>query len=189
MWANIRQSDSRHSIDCRDDPSQEVRAFPQNYLHNAQTSNFILCHLLVSFANSFEGPLRRPSFLPVSFFEVLPTTIPHCKVATTHHLGSTVCSLTSFALFQNLSERGFLLPLNLYPCLYFPRSVRWDLSCLCPFKSKILSHSAAEIVRFPSPSKSFHVAPSSPLPLSIAITSVAVCPAALSFHGSTADTN
>ena len=124
MWANIRQSDSSHSTDWRDDPPQEVRALPQNFLHHAQTSNFILWHLLVSFADSFEGSLRRLSFLPVSFLKVLLTTILHCKVAATHQLRSTVCILV------------------------FPRRVRWSLSCSNPFKSKILPHSAQKYCSF-----------------------------------------
>ena len=83
MRANMRQSDSSHSIDWRDDPPQEVRAFPQNFLHSAQTPDSILRHLLVRFTSSFEGPHRRLSFLPVSFFKFLPTTILHCQVAPT----------------------------------------------------------------------------------------------------------
>ena len=37
MWADIRQSDSSHSIDWRDDPPQGVRAFPQNFLQGQFT--------------------------------------------------------------------------------------------------------------------------------------------------------
>ena len=108
------------AMDWRDDPPHEVSAFPQNFLHNVQTSDFILCHLLVSFANSFEGPLRRLSLLPVPFFRSLPTTILHCKVAATHHFRTRGCIRTSLDLFQNLSEKGFLPPLTLYPFLFFP---------------------------------------------------------------------
>ena len=123
MWAHIRQSDSSHSIDWRDEPTQGVRAFPPNFQHDAQTSNFILCHHLVRFANSFEGPLRRLSFLPVSFLKVLTPTILHCKVDATPLLGTTVRIRTSFDLLRSLFERGFLLPLTLHPFLSFPRSV------------------------------------------------------------------
>ena len=44
----------------------------------------------------FRWSTQTLSFLPVSLIKVLPTTILHCKVAATHHLGTTVCINTSF---------------------------------------------------------------------------------------------
>ena len=87
MWANVRQSDCSYSIDWRDDPPHGVSAFPQKFLHTAHTANFILCHFLGNFANSFEIPLTRLSYLPILFFQFLPTTITHCEVATDASFG------------------------------------------------------------------------------------------------------
>ena len=92
---------------------------------------------------------------PVSFFEFFPTAVPHCKVALPHRLGVTSHIRISLDMLQNLSERGFLLPLTLYPFLFFPRSFRWNLSYFCSFKSEVHPHSAYKLFishHFPNPS-------------------------------------
>ena len=124
MWTNVRQGDSSHPINWRDDPPQEVRACSQNFLRNAQTASVILCHFLASFATSFESPLARLSFLPVLFFKVLPITILHCEVATHASFG------------ENSFEGRFLQPLTFYPCLPFTRSIIQNLLYFCPQRVK-----------------------------------------------------
>ena len=174
-------SDSSHSIDWRDDPPQEVRALRQDFLHNAQTSDFILCHLLVSFAIVLK--------VHVSFFQVFTTTSLHHKVTAPHHLGTTVCIRTFLDLFQNLSERGFLLSLTLYLFLLFPTRFRQNISCFCPSKRKVLAHSAQKLFishHNPNPS-TMRLLPYNPF--SFVIISVAVCLAASTFHCGTAETN
>ena len=128
MRANVRQGDSSHPINRRDDPPQEVSALCQNLLCDAQTASVILCHFVVISGNSFNGPLTKLFFLPMFFLRILLVTILHCEVGTTHCLGAAICIRTSFDLFQNLSEGRFLLPLTLYPFLFFPSSVRQIIS-------------------------------------------------------------
>ena len=61
-------------IHWRDDPSQEVRALPQNFLHSANTPNCILCHLLESLGNLSKVHSPKLSFLPVFFLKNPPFT-------------------------------------------------------------------------------------------------------------------
>ena len=116
LGANIRQSESSHSTDRRDDPPQEARAFSQDILRNVQAADIIHCHLLTSFPTSFTSP----SFLPVFFLKTLPIAMLHCDVGTAHCLGTAICIRTSFDLFQNFFERRFHVAADLAFLLVFP---------------------------------------------------------------------
>ena len=67
MRADIRRSDSSHSVYWRDDPPQDVREFSQDFLLNAQAADIIHCHLLMSSPNSFKSPFTELSYLPAFF--------------------------------------------------------------------------------------------------------------------------
>ena len=132
--------------DWRDDPPQEVRAFSQYFLRNAQAADIIHCHLLTSFPNSLKRSIQR-AFLPSCILpsKTLPITILHCKVGTTHCLVTPICIRTSFGLFQNLFDGRLLLPLSLLSFLFFLSAVRQIGSCSCPFASEILPHAAQKL--------------------------------------------
>ena len=68
--AHVRQRDTSHSTDGRDNSLQNTSTFTQNTLHNAQETYTLTNNLLVQFLHFYICPFTEPAVFLIFFLQL-----------------------------------------------------------------------------------------------------------------------